>query len=736
MICLNRRSFRWLLVLPAIAAAFFIVRQVSACGPFLTTALFGDIGQPDTPMKDFANGKLGIVRPTLSKENLVIAYRHMEGWGLDEEAQKSVLEAPERDQGGPGPEPDLWLKTRAQVIPGEGPKIDPFTQLKEYNSYVRIPAGAFQHATTKLEELVKAHGAKSPDLVEWVKAQDQVFSTTAAAPAIPQAVKGPDWLRAERNYQIAAALFYAEKFNEARNAFFAISLDKTSPWQPWGAYLQARCWVREATLKGLQVDPKSEPPDRLRPYQQAQALLETLLKTKNLPPDLQDALDNYRDLVRHRTEPAHLRDEALMELAMAKPGASFRPAMAKLLSAEKFLKKGKEAPKGILSPRAAGLRAWLDAFQAEGGATPESVLVKDAKVSTSMLVAALTQLPKTHPDARSLMALARKVPATSPAYATVQWRLFWLELGTFPPAAANAKLEAALQQKEQPSWALNSLRKERRSRAKSLEEWVPFAPSFVVATETENEVEPSKPDAKTGTLPQLFSGLEGNVINQSLTLDQLLSVAKSSSLPKAMADEVARCAWLRAVLLERMDKAAALTPLLESNLRERAVKIVKLQDAVERRFEAVRLMLENPGLRFEIGTDYATRVNGTDVKEFDSLRDNWWCGPREDSPKKKLEAGPNPGFLPSSGIQEAFADRAALEKIPAAQIYFANTVMAFAEAHPDDIRVPEALHKVVGTTRSPMCGSAEMTAMSKRCFNLLHKQYPKSEWTRKTKYYY
>lgn len=728
-----RRMQRWTLLAAATAMGLMAVREAVACGPYATTALFTDIGTPDTEPKAFAAGQLGIVRPTFSKENLVIAYRHLEGWGLDDEAQAAVATAPEVDNGGPGPEPDRWLKARAAVVGGEAPKLDPFTQLKEFNSYVRIPAGAFTHAVSKVDELSKTHGLKSAEVLEWVRGQDQVFASIAAAPAIPAALKGPDWLRVERQYQIAAALFYAEKFDDARKAFYAISLDKNSPWQPWGAYLQARCWVREATLRPLHGDPADKAP--LRSYRQAQTLLEGLLKTVDLPGDLQEAAAAYRDLVRHQTEPGRLRDEALAQLAAPKPGADFRPAMARLLSAEKCLKSALASPSARLDSRAEGLRIWLEVFDVKATTAPGTSLLSEAKRSPAMLVAALDRLPPGHADEKALVALAAKVPAASPAYPSLQWQLLWRELGFLAPAAQKARLESALQRKDLPVWALNRLRNGRRGLAVTLEEWTPFAPSFVVATEVENEVEPALPDKTTGLRPQLFAGVEGTVINQSLTLDQLLVVAKQPGLAKPVAAEVARCAWMRAMVLERMDRVHTLTPLLESALQERASGIENLVDPVERRFEAVRLMMGFPGLRFDIGTDYTTRVNSTDPKEFDSLRDNWWCGPDPEK-AKPLEAGPNPGFLKSADLQQALLDRQALAKVPAAQIYFAQAALAFAEAHPDDARVPEALHRVVATTRAPMCGSAEMTALSKRCFNLLHKRYAKSEWTAKTKYYF
>jgi hypothetical protein len=55
--------------------------------------------------------------------------------------------------------------------------------------------------------------------------------------------------------------------------------------------------------------------------------------------------------------------------------------------------------------------------------------------------------------------------------------------------------------------------------------------------------------------------------------------------------------------------------------------------------------------------------------------------------------------------------------------------------HPDDPRVPEALHRVV-LSAFFRCGDVAKGKYSKAAFELLHKQYPKSPWTEKTPYWY
>ena len=55
--------------------------------------------------------------------------------------------------------------------------------------------------------------------------------------------------------------------------------------------------------------------------------------------------------------------------------------------------------------------------------------------------------------------------------------------------------------------------------------------------------------------------------------------------------------------------------------------------------------------------------------------------------------------------------------------------------HPKDPRVPEALHLAVRATRVG-CTDVGSSAESKAAFQLLHRQYPQSEWAKNTKYYF
>jgi len=77
----------------------------------------------------------------------------------------------------------------------------------------------------------------------------------------------------------------------------------------------------------------------------------------------------------------------------------------------------------------------------------------------------------------------------------------------------------------------------------------------------------------------------------------------------------------------------------------------------------------------------------------------------------------------------------ALMKLDAAPSWMASQVLDWAKAHPEDPRIPEALHLAVRATRYG-CDDQHTASYSKAAFELLHRRYPKSEWTRKTPFWF
>jgi hypothetical protein len=101
-----------------------------------------------------------------------------------------------------------------------------------------------------------------------------------------------------------------------------------------------------------------------------------------------------------------------------------------------------------------------------------------------------------------------------------------------------------------------------------------------------------------------------------------------------------------------------------------------------------------------------------------------------------LPVGIEPG---NAGISAADATEAAKEidqlNRPVPSVV-GPIILAWAKSHPNDPLVPEALHRVVSVVRYGCQGSPDSGTISRAAFDLLHKKYPKSDWTAKTPYWF
>jgi hypothetical protein len=105
-------------------------------------------------------------------------------------------------------------------------------------------------ATETLRNRAASHGHDHNDVLDWLAAQDTVFNNCVNGSHLPNELgtERSEWLRKDRDYQIAAALFYSLRLDEARARFAAIAADVNSPWQETADYLVGRTLVRQASL--------------------------------------------------------------------------------------------------------------------------------------------------------------------------------------------------------------------------------------------------------------------------------------------------------------------------------------------------------------------------------------------------------------------------------------------------------------------------------------------------------
>src|SRR6185369_15699154 len=238
----------------------FLPQSVFACGPFSMEAVFVYTVHPAYPLENYARGELGIVQPSYARSYLYAAYRYLNNQPFTSSEQKALTELWKERLG----QTDTWESSEGwikswlearQKLPGlpEPPKIDVFRHREkpnEYDTFLNCPKDAFDTAVSTLNARLKSYGADSSSVRTWVEAQDQVFSNCAEGQNIPAMLSTTtdQVARADRNYQIAAANFYATKFDAAQQGFEAITTDVSSPWRALSAYLLARSFVRQASV--------------------------------------------------------------------------------------------------------------------------------------------------------------------------------------------------------------------------------------------------------------------------------------------------------------------------------------------------------------------------------------------------------------------------------------------------------------------------------------------------------
>jgi hypothetical protein len=160
-------------------------------------------------------------------------------------------------------------------------------------------------------------------------------------------------------------------------------------------------------------------------------------------------------------------------------------------------------------------------------------------------------------------------------------------------------------------------------------------------------------------------------------------------------------------------------------------------DGPSTRFAAVFVMLRNPGLRPTVESGFP---RGERDKEIDNYRDNWWnLAPTAPPPGPTVSepAAVAPiSYLSAAEVTEGRAEFAQLVKTAAiAPNYLSAVAIEWANKHPEDARVPEALALAVRSTRYGATDK-ETTNWSKSAFVILHGKYPNSPWTQRTKYWY
>jgi hypothetical protein len=779
-----------------ITALVFPPTPALACGPDFTGPVFFSTTGPGIPYADYARGKLEILQHTYWHEPLYIAYRNLSGKSFTP-AELKILAEPAAEENTSAKKNwiETWNDARAKLVgktPANSRLYDSGYGITRqvdlagtYLQYYNCLDSAFEFAVRTLTERVEQFGAQSAVVNDWIVAQDMVFANCSgssglppkSSPAIMPAAANatdPGLVRADRAYQIAAAHFYAGEFALAQQAFEAISKDSASPYHQLASYLVARVLIRMGTLDSGEEEYDSEA------LEQAEAKLRAIVADKNLA-EMHDPAERLLGFVRIRLH----REQRFRELeaALANDGSAktFRQDLTDylwLLDHPVLTKTITLAPESSgLPPRkgvtvdettrlqGADMTDWILTFQQTGDSAFQHSLQRWQETkSLPWLVAAIAKVPASNKAASDLSAAAGKIPPDSAAYLTVTFHRLRLLEQSGNADAARQQLDQLLAQRG-PALSFSARNQSlalRMKLATSLQEFLQFAPR----SSNDAAAYPNPPEGNAAPAPASASHFDADasvVLTEKLPLRMLAETAKSPVLPKPLRRDIVIAAWTRAILLDQETTARELVPAAEELVPEAATEFAEINrttDDSSLRFAAVLAILRNPGFRPFVTAGYP-RGNLYTVGEprfdrIDNFHDNWWCSLTPNSksesygqdyyrmfitlssplkdvyPENKI---PSPSFLTTDDRAVVAKEQSELEAQPAAPNWLGKRALVWANAHPDDARVPEALHLVVRASRY---GCTESTGenYSKQAFELLHKRYPESEWTKKTPYWF
>ncbi|MBC7927904.1 MAG: hypothetical protein H7039_19840 [Bryobacteraceae bacterium] len=698
------------IVLLVLFATGFSTTVAPACGPFFETAVFEPQDHPPAP-DEYDKGRFGIVLGSYRVPHLVTAWRVLSG--KTPEARRPVMLF---SQTRPEYPVDRWLNARAEVVrtaPVRQISVDRRVPGHDFQTYVNCLDSAFENAALTLRDRVKHFGADAEGVRKWVNAQDTVFGNCADG---AESVDPPEpglqpLLLADRQYQIASALFYAGDFTKARSLWLAIANDAESPWREWSPYLAARCLVREATLGN---------PDEARVrLEKAEAELKALI-VGSTDAQVRRSAEQIGEWVSGKLRPL---DQMAM-YARRLEGSAVEDSSVDHMDLDNLIHIWSLVDSDSLKPGAGSeLLDWL--FAMRGRMTTEEVIARWRREQSEVwLVAALQSSQGITPE---LIEAAAQVKPGTPAFATAVWARV-----RATQADANGRrvlLDSLLPQLRRtvPPAALNWFVRERLALARNFGEFVAFAPRRFAAEGMEGG------DGVSFRLqekrPLFLLDEDGAVVvNRFLPLSRWMAVIESGKWTAHLRERLVRAGFVRALAANDETMALALSKRLRTTASKASTLLADFEeagDAETRRFAAAWAVLKLPGLHPEMtaGLDRKPRI-----ERLTPFRDDWWCAP----PISEERPVAPPAWVTEAELTQARKERAAGG---GALPFVTPIVVEWANRHASDPRAPEALAMVVRASRYG-CRDAATGKFSKQAFTLLHQKFPASSWAIQTPYWY
>jgi len=738
----------------------------NACGPDFPTPIFTFSIRPDN-FADFAQGKIGIIQPKWNRSALFAAYRAMNNVPFSAAEQKDLvrnwhaeymesLEEPPKNSA-----LENWLAIRKKVLADAAdPALDTSRSTPNgYDYFLNCTDGAFDNAAKTLAARMADHGVDA-DVKDWLSAQDAVFSNCGKSgnsllPA-EAAVNAPAWLKNDRDYQIASALFYAMNYDAAKDRFAKIAADNTSEWRPLAAYLLARVALRKASTDGGEDAGKTR-----ALYEQALEQINAVLADQQLA-GYHAAASQLLNYVNFRLHPEQLHKTLAEKLLSQKQNTHFFQDLTdyRLVLDKAAILEGEEvsAEKKALYDQfrqAAELTDWIFTVQASGpdGFTHAFERWRTTQ-NTAWLAASLIKAPNDTAHAAALISASQAVKNDSAAFLTVNYHAARLQMAQGQSDAARQTVDAVLANSSLPlnNSTTSQLHSQRMLLAQNIDEFIKYAQRrasvfsyggsnyVLIDTAKPAEGEDYNKNEREWLERTMFDTDAVRTLNLHTPLSLLKKMALHPALPDYLKSRLVMSVWVRAVLLGDEQSALEFAPHVAKflpELKESINQYSKIKNPQDRFFEAIWLMLKNPSMRPLVDRNQGRL---TAFNEIDNYRDNWWCDNDFDSrffndQGDEIADFATPVFLTPAEIAEAATENAKIAALTGGANFLATQTARWANDKPNETRLPEALYLAVKATRYG-CQNCATGKASKAAYDVLNKRFKTTEWKNKTPYWF
>lgn len=386
--------------------------------------------------------------------------------------------------------------------------------------------------------------------------------------------------------------------------------------------------------------------------------------------------------------------------------------------------------------------------------------------SPAWLVAAISHAQPTSPHIKNLMQAAERVSPDASAFPTVAFHLVRLKLASQQRTEALELLERVSTKFDLlPVTDQNEFQAQRLTLAGDVAQFLTYAARKPVAfydgrlyltirdlvdarktywSEYEGQAE-SKQEYETRIEREyqellsddlrLFDEETNDVINRHFSLATLLEAVRDRQASRYLRRRLSLTLFTRALLLNNHERARQIAPQVIKLAPEIALLVTDYLEAnarTDREHAALFLLLKSPGL-----TPFVTQ-NLDQVSLIHSdyyLESAWWCRPQETEYNARGEAIKKiqpPAFLGAEQLAAAAQEFEKLAAIGEANIYLGKRVLEWAQASPDDPRIPEALFiafKANGSYKYGCDGWSHDEETQNAAAVLLRERYPNSSWT-------